>query len=164
MNDIIEQAREEQAKLATQFAGVLHKHLAPKFNAELDRAIRAAAAQGMQVNLTLAAEMFREELERDVFVSLIGIADWLGSRVVRDHLHNDSQPRKVQVTLDKKHLPSIAEKYHVDQATLALVLQHLLEKEVTLAPIGKLVDGYLQPNWDSLKKWADAYDWSPEPR
>ena len=159
MTDFIERTREGQAKLATHIAAVLHDDLAEKFNAELDPAAKAAGQQGMQLNLALATEMFREELERDVFVALIGIADWLGSHLVRVYPDADSQPREVLVTLRDKHLPKIAEKYHVEQATLGLVLRYVLKNDTELAPIGKLVDGNLQPNWDSLKKWAEHYDW-----
>jgi hypothetical protein len=171
MQDFIGETRANQRNAARKLVQRLSKTLSPVLDQQLRVAIAQAQGAGRELDLELARDILNSELERDLYMALVGYTDWLASRVWREHgLRRPGEARRPPPATqrlpvcDEEAQARIREAYHVDAGPVNLVLD-AVELGLELPPIGQVDDRrVLHMNWDNISRWADLYEWTSPSR
>lgn len=162
--DFFEQLRAQQRATADTLRKPLQRKLEAQFRQRLGEAARKAQLDPAALDQEAARAFLEGELERDVFVALVGYSTWLATRLYQQHRDSSPALNDRQVILPEcgqADLELIATEYGVEVDFLRLVMDliHSQRGRFEVPGIGHLESGTLAPNTQALKNWANYYEW-----
>jgi hypothetical protein len=102
----------------------------------------------------------RQDLFREVALSLRGFSDWLGSTLWRKRPEHGRWAVEDGVLKSvREHRDAIALKYGVETDVLSLLIAQFMEGKYYLPGVGRIECGSVRVDADALARWASYYDW-----
>jgi hypothetical protein len=109
-----------------------------------------------------AREFLEDQIDSDVFASVLGYSTWLATQLYRQHLKTGVplNDRETIPECSSKDMELISAKYGAEQATLAMVIARIhAHGGLVLPGIGALQSGEITVNAEELNHWANHYEW-----
>lgn len=158
-DDMRDRQRELSDKVSEEITGSL-------LNKEKEGEIREYLGFGTREEFDLSSlrrekETYRKLLLSDVssqvFEAVIGYTEYLGCRLVRNDLKEMPLPLDSEIPYDK-----IVEQYGPSVPLLRDVIGRM-NVQPSLPLIGRLENGKIVPDVETMSKWKDKFDWSLPP-
>ena len=146
---------------------VLAEELAHRFRERLGehpmRELAAVAEKaGIELDRDAAQKLLEREISRDVLRVVSGFTDWLATTVWLKVRSGSS--RRAQIPLPRAshdELVQLGRDYDVeDPDVVRQVLELICSGPTRLPAVGHIDGGQLTPDYESLARWAEHYDWS----
>jgi hypothetical protein len=155
-----QEIRTQQAKLAEQLTRELLQRLEPRFSEAARVKAQQAGVPAGEIDQGVLHELMRQDLFREVALSLRGFSDWLGSALWRKRLAEGRWAEEEAVPGSVRHQrEGIALKYGVETDVLSLVISQFMEGKYDLPGVGRIECGSVRVDADALTRWASYYDW-----
>ena len=102
----------------------------------------------------LYAVLLNQDVSRQVFEAVIGYTDHLGCSLVRNGLTTMPLPLDSEINYE-----TISEKYGPSVPLIRDVVARM-NVQASLPLIGRLEQGKMVPDVETLSKWKDMFDWN----